>query len=212
MFKIVDREKIFSEIATKSNANLSHISDIFTDYVESNITGQGLENGRYQMFSRTGEPMNFTVRDTCIYGINGKRFKSVGDRYAVKWVKNLERFQRGEHGWEAVIGDGEVYDITIPKAGFVEFTKDGLYDSVLGLPFSTVKEREDALHSWTKRGFDREIAEKMMTYFLSGDNYPEARGVGKWAGTPHDDYLYKIDVNLDPGFAGQHMGALILDI
>ncbi|MBN1897075.1 MAG: hypothetical protein JW789_05155 [Candidatus Aenigmarchaeota archaeon] len=210
MFSIADRQKITSQLSVTSNANLIYVSETFKDYVNSSFRGEDLANPDYAMFSRDGEPMSFVVSDACVYGVSGRLFKTSPDRYHVRWVQNPDGFRRGENGWEALIGEESlVIDAYIPKAGYVEFTNDGLYRELTGIPFSTVQDRLKALESWTTRGFDREIVDKMVSYFMAGDNYPEAMCVGKWSGARKDSGPYEIDVNLNPGFAGQHMGALI---
>ena len=213
MFEIVEREKITSELSKKSNTNLRYVSETFKNYINDNFRDVELENPDYLMFSRNGEPMSFVVNDTCVYGVDGKFFKSPSVRYHVRWIQKPDGFTCGEKGWEALIGEeSHVIDAYIPKSGYVEFTGDGLYSPVTGIPFSTVKERIEAIESWTKCGFDSEIADKVVSYFMAGNNYPEAKCVGKWSGASKDSGPYEIDVNINPGYAGQNMGALILDL
>ncbi len=211
MFKITDREKITSELSLKSNANLKYVSDTFRNYLEDLMRGAEPENSDYRMFSRTGEPMSFVVGNACIYGTDGKLFKSPDGKYRVKWVENPAGFERDGKWWKVITDEeSSVSDIIIPKSGFVEFTGDGLYNPVTGIPFSTVKDWADAVESWKSEGLDRELSEKMVSYFVSGDTYPEARCVGKWSGASKASGPYEIDVNINPGFAGQNMGALLL--
>lgn len=162
---------------------LGELTALFNAYLHTKIENHEIPADITQLLTGLFEMKTAAAtRNACEYiGLTALR----GDDVPVVWTVNPKDYVLNtadkralEPYWEVVAGDeSEQFPSFLPGPGWVELTNDGAFmpesGSALrprGVPFSTVRDKEAAIRSWTDAGFTKQLAEKAASYIWTRDD------------------------------------------
>ena len=141
----------------------------------------------------------------------GKELEPIEGFARASVIHKPKDFRYGEDGnaeFEVDENSKIIKGVYVPKSGFMALEERGLLNPRTGLPYLTVGDDKDrSVESFTSRGFPRDIAEFIASYFFARSEGEGVGAVGReyW---DDDDGSFGLDADYDPGSGDDSIGRL----